>query len=468
MAQIPLLSGVYADQFGAYRTSYPRNMIPVPKEQGVSSGYFAPAEGLVSLNDAMPGIGRGGIEWRGVCYRVMGTKLCTVGADGSYSILGDVGGTGVVSFDYSFDRLAVVSAGKLFYWNGATLSQVTDPDLGTALDVVWVDGYFMTTDGTSLVVTDLDNPASVNPLKYGSSEVDPDPVVGLLKLRNEVYAVNRYTTEVFNNIGGEGFPFQRTDGAMVECGAVGTHMMCLYGGGIALVGGARGEPVGVYLIGAGSHEPISTAEIDQLLEGYSDTTLASCKLETRLWRKHEWLLLHLPDRTLCYDLAATKTLGKSVWFSLDSGVIGYAQYRAQNWVWCYGKWIFDDPQAPRVGAISEATSHSYGQLISWELATSMLYDEGRGAVIHELELVGLPGRVEFGADPVIWTSYSLDGQTWSQERPVNCGRQGETIKRIRWMKQGKWENVRIQRFRGTSDAHIAIARLEARVEAMNG
>lgn len=468
MAQIPLLSGVYADQNGAYRTSYPRNMYPVPKEQGVSNGFFAPAEGLVILNDEAPGIGRGGIEWRGVCYRVMGAKLCTVSASGGVTVLGDVGGSGPAIFDYSFDRLAIVSGGSLFYWNGSTLVRVTDPDLGTVRDVRWVDGYFMTTDGEYLVVTELDDPTAVNPLKYGSSEVDPDPVIGLLKLRNEIYALNRYTTEVFNNVGGDGFPFQRTEGAMVEAGAVGTHMKCLFGGAIALVGGGRSEPVAVYLIGSGSRQSISTAEIDQILEGYPESVLAECKIEARLWRKHEWLLIHLPDRTLVYDLSATKALEKSIWYTLDSGMLEPAQYRAQGWVWCYGMWLFDDPQAARIGTSSDASSRHYGDLVSWELATTMLYDEGRGAIVHELELVGLPGRVTFGDDPVIWTSYSLDGEKWSQERPVSAGRPGETLKRMRWMKQGKWVNVRIQRFRGTSDAHLAIARLEARVEALNG
>jgi hypothetical protein len=57
------------------------------------------------------------------------------------------------------------------------------------------------------VVTELSNPLAVNPLKYGSSEVDPDPVVALIKLRNEVYALNRNTIEVFDNVGGELFPF---------------------------------------------------------------------------------------------------------------------------------------------------------------------------------------------------------------------------------------------------------------------
>lgn len=434
----------------------------------MSSGYFAPSEGLVAWGDVPPGIGRGGIEWNGQCYRVMGTKLCLVSATGAISILGDVGGSGYVTFDYGFDRLAIASDGKLYYWNGATLVQVTDPDLGTVLDLRWVDGYYMTTDGKNLVVTELNDPTSVNPLKYGSSEADPDPIMGLLKLRNEIYAINRYTTEVFNNVGGTGFPFQRTGGALVETGAVGTHMKCLYAGAIAVVGGAKNEPVGVYLLGAAERKPISTAEIDQILEGYSEAVLAKCKIESRTWRKHEWLLVHLPDKCLVYDASASAQMQRSIWFTLDSGLGATSRYRAENWVWCYGRWIFDDPLQARMASPSDSSSSHYGTLIDWELSTSMLYGEGRGAIVHEMELIGLPGRVQFGVNPVIWTSYSLDGEIWGQERPVNAGKQGERNKRLRWMRQGFWRNVRIQKFRGTSDAHISIARLEAQLEPMNG
>ena len=87
---------------------------------------------------------------------------------------------------------------------------------------------------------------------------------------------------------------------------------------------------------------------------------------------------------------------------------------------------------------------------------------------HELELVALPGRVALGADPVIWTSYSLDGETWSQERATPAGRQGQRLQRIAWRRQGKMRQYRMQRFRGTSDAHLSIARLEAEIEALNG
>ena len=43
--QISILSGIYTDDVADFRTSYPRNMIPVPKEQGISSAYIRPADG---------------------------------------------------------------------------------------------------------------------------------------------------------------------------------------------------------------------------------------------------------------------------------------------------------------------------------------------------------------------------------------------------------------------------------------
>ena len=159
--------------------------------------------------------------------RVLGTKLVEVSSTGAVTTLGDVGGGGLVTFDYSFDRLAIASGGNLFYWDGSTLTQVTDPDLGAVVDMCWIDGYFMTTDGEFLIVTELSDPTQVNPLKYGSSEADPDPVVALLKLRNEVYALNRNTIEVLDNVGGEFFPFARIDGAQFQKGTVCTHECCV-------------------------------------------------------------------------------------------------------------------------------------------------------------------------------------------------------------------------------------------------
>lgn len=468
--QIPILSGVYADTTPALRTSYPVNLLPTPMASGVSDAYLSPADGIMQLGNAVaPGIDRGGIEWNGVCYRVMGSKLVTVSSTGAITILGDVGSDGrPVTMDYSFDLLGVASAGGLYFWNPATstLTQNTDPDLGTVLDMVWVDGYWMTTDGEFLVVTELGNPLSVNPLKYGSSEADPDPVVGLLKIRNEVYALNRHTVEVFDNVGGDLFPFQRVDGAQIQKGAIGTHAACVYMEAFAYIGSARNEAPAIYLGANATATKISTQEIDEILLGYSDAQLATAELEARNDRNHQLLYVHLPDRTLVFDGAASEAMKAPIWSVLTTSLAGFGQYRARHMVWAHDRWIVGDPVGARVGYLSQTVSSHWGDTVRWEFGTVILYNEAKGAIMHELELVALTGSVDLNVNPQISTSYTLDGVTWSQDRYISASTIGNRQKRLTWYKQGHMRKWRAQRFRGDSTAHISPLRLEARIEAL--
>lgn len=464
--QIPILSGMATDEAGDFRTALSRNMIPVPKDNAISKGYFRPADGIAEFGTG-PGPDRGGINWNGVLYRVMGNSLVSVDSLGAVTVLGTVGGGEQVRLDYSFDVLGIAAGGVLYYWDGATLTSVTDPDIGNVIDVLWVDGYWMTTDGTSLIVTDLNDRYSVNPLKYGSSEVDPDPIKAELKLNDEVYALNRYTVEVFSNIGGNFFPFQRNAGAQFERGSIGTHCCAVFLDQIAFLGGGRNEAPAIWIGINNNTNKISTREIDTLLLDYSEAELAASVMEARVFKSHQLLYLHLPDKTLVYDGAGSQVVQEPVWFELDSGLLDTSMYRARNIVWVYDQWIVGDPTSSSIGKLDDTISTHYGQVIGWEFSTPIIYNGSNGAIFHQLELVALPGRVALGADPVVWTSYSLDGETFSQERPCPAGKQGDRTRRITWLRQGHMRNWRIQKFRGNSDAHLSFARLEAQLEPMN-
>ena len=464
--QIPIINGVYADS-GApdFRTSYPRNLIPVPKSQGISSGYLRPADGITQVGTG-PGIDRGAINWNGVLYRVMGTKLVSVSAAGAVTVLGDVGAGGQVSMDYSFDRLGIASGGRLYYWDGSALTMVTDADLGTVLDVHWIAGYFMTTDGSYIIVTDLNNPASVQVLNYGSAEADPDPIKAVDELRNEAYAFGRYTVEIFQNVGGTGFPFSRVEGAQIGKGIIGTSAYCSLGDTYVFLGSGRGEAPSVYQMVPGNVTKVSTREIDQILLGYTEAQLALAVMETRVDKAHQHVLIHLPDQCLVYDTIASAAMQEPIWFTLTTSIVGLGTYRARNTVWCYNQWNCGDPTSAAIGKLVSDVSTHYGNVNGWDFGTLVLYNDGNGAIVHELELVCLTGRVALNTEPVIWTQYSLDGQTWSEERRARAGRQGQRAQRICWRNQGKMQHWRIQRFRGTSDAHLSIARLEAQIEPL--
>ena len=465
MPSIPILSGIYTDTAGDIRTSYPRNLYAVPKSNGVSEGYLRPAEGLVSFATG-PGQDRGGINWKGAHYRVMGTKLVNVSAAGVVTTLGDVGSSGQVQLEYSFDRLAINSGTNLYYWNG-TLTQVTDPDLGPVLSVTWVDGYFVTTDGTSIVVTELNDPLSVNPLKYGSAESDPDPIVRVMRVRDELNAIGRYSVEAFQNVGGELFPFARIDGARISKGAVGRDACCLFQDSIAMLGSGRNEPISVYLGYQGTANKIATREIETILEGYTEADLSLALVETRMTKVNQFIYIHLPDQTLVYDAAASAATELPVWLTLTTSVVGKAQYRAQNWVYAYNRWTFGDPQTFNLGQPSDSISSHYGAVNGWDFQTEMLYGEGAGGIINQMELVALPGRVNMTANPVIWTSYSLDGVTYSTEMAISTGTIGQYDKRLVWRRQGFFKNWRVQKFRGVSDSHLSVARLELTAEALS-
>jgi len=161
MPSIPLLGGMAANAQAEFVESVPINLEPVAIDNKIASGQFRAPAGLAPYWTG-PGEDRGGINWNGRQFRVMGTSLVEIGVGAK----GDVGGTGPVALDYGFDRLSIASGERLFYFDDSNgLVQVTDPDLGPVKDALWVDGYTMTTDGKYIVVTELADPTSVNPTK---------------------------------------------------------------------------------------------------------------------------------------------------------------------------------------------------------------------------------------------------------------------------------------------------------------
>lgn len=461
--QIPILSGIEADGSPEFRTSYPVNMKPIPKPQGISQGYLRTVEGLTQTGTG-PDVSRGGIFWGGVLYRVMGQKLVRVAKDGTVTVLGDVGGTGPVTMAYSFDRLAVASGGKLFYWDGSALAQVTDPDLGTVLSVEWIDGYFITTDGEFIVTTELLDPTAVDPLKYGSSEVDPDPINAVRKVRNELYAVNRYSIEAYSNVGGTGFPFQVIRGAQTNKGAVGPHASVVIDDVIAVVGGGRKESIGVHLCGNGTSQKISTREIDTLLAGYTEAQIAAIEMEVLEDRNNSTLMVHLHDVTMCYDLMASKAMGQQIWYFMASGVGADSRYRGRHFVYGYGQWNVADAITAAVGVVDYDTAKHWGSVAGWRFGLPIIYNEAKGALVHSLELVGTFGAAV--ADSVITAEWSDDGETWSTPMAFPLGSLGARTQRPRWMRQGIMRQRRMYRFQGDGNAPCSIAACEAQMEPL--
>ena len=459
--QIPILSGIYSDTTPNLRTSYPINMIPIPKDNGIAKGYLKPADGInlfSAVGSTCPGIDRGGIVWNGLLYRVLGSKLCLVTNDGNITILADVGTDNKpVALDISFDRIAIASNTILYYWDGLVLTQVTDTNLPFVNDMLWMDGYYVVTDGNYIVVTNLANPTIVNPLAYGAPENEPSPIMGLEKLREELYCVKRYSISVYDNVGNSTgtsfFPFEVNNGALLLRGAIGTNAKCVFNNEvIAFVGSGINEPVSIWFGVNGQTIKIATREIDTILQNYSDFDLSQIVVDSRIDKGNKLLYIHLPDQTLVYDAGTSEVIGQSIWFIVHSALTGTSRYQANHFVWAYDNWVVGDPTQARLGTFTDNISHHYANSISWEFGTTILYNSTNGIIIHELELVVFAGKFSNDSKSTVYTSHSTDLETWSREYPRSAGKIGSRNIRLNWLQQGNMQVYRVQKFRGTSDA----------------
>jgi hypothetical protein len=387
----------------------------------------------------------------------MGTRLVRIASNGAVTDLGDVGGTGPVNFDIGFDRFAIRSGTSLFYYNGSALTHVSDPDLGPVIDMLWIDGYYMTSDGVNIVVTELNDPTSVLPLKYGSAEEDPDMVTGLIKYRNEAYALGRYTIQVLKNVGGNGFPFANLRGASIAVGCVGPMAKCLFADSFAFVGSAREEAVGVYLAGSGAATRISTRAIDDELAKVADPSRII--LENRTSRAERRLLIHLPDKTLVFLINASKAVSDGVWYVAQSGI--GKPYRLRRAVMAYGKSFVGDTESSGIGELSDAVSTHFGEDAEWRFDCGLVYNGAKGGIVSKVELVGLPGRAPRGVRGTAFLAMTRDGQTFSVERPVSMGASGDRSHRMQWRPRAHFRNWLGLRFRGIGAAMPGFAACEA-------
>jgi hypothetical protein len=466
MAKIPLLQGAYADSSAAFRTSYPVNYEPTLVDSGISEGYLTNTPGVTTVGTGH-GRDRAAINWNGNCYRVMGELLIKIASDFSVTVLGNVGDNQLpATLDYSFDSLVCWSNGNQFYWNPDDgLTQVTDPNLGTPIDGLWIDSYFMSTDGQYMAVTELADPYVVDPLKYGSSEADPDPINALAKVRGQVYALNRYTIQNFQDIGGTGFPFTNNPSGLIPRGVVGTHSWSYFLETFAFVGSARNEQLSVFLAGAGDSVCISTSEIDRILQDVSEADQALITCESRFEDGEQRFYIHLPTQTLVYMHQASLKNKEPVWHLLADGALMDEPYSPRNMALAHDKWIVGDASG-NIGYLDETVATRWGNIVGSQFDTMFLYNEGHGGIVQSLELVGLPGRAPFGVTPTIALSWTFDGQTWSQERFISMGGFGQRRKRVQWRPKFRFSNYVGLRFRSANAAPTSWAALQAQIEAL--
>jgi hypothetical protein len=318
-------------------------------------------------------------------------------------------------------------------------------------------------NGEYILVTQLDDPTAIDPTKYASAESDPDPVKMLLKIRNEPYVIGRYTVEVFQNIGGSGFPFQRVYGAQVMRGTLGGATACVFMDTIAMIGSGRNEAPSVFLCSGGQSQKIATRSIDKILGEYTEGILAQCVVEQRSDPSHQFLYIHLPDKTLIYDGTTSQLAGEAVWSILSNDGSAYPM-RFPTWV--YDKWMVAHSTSGKIGYLDDTVNSWWGDQVEYEFSTNFVFNDGKSFSVVEIELVGLLGKIVPGTTSTITMQYSDDGEVWSRDFTINAPATAQRGKRLQWRRLGRVNQRRIFKFKWNSSLTMSPSALIARLEEL--
>ena len=425
VTNLPIIKGDRTVDNADYRDALPVNYTAIAKEILGASGYLMSHDGLTLLGTGL-GLDRAGYwnERQSIHFRVSGTDLISVGVDGSAASLGEITGSDRASMTHSFNSQMIVADGKAWLYDG-TLTQMTDPDLGTPIDVTWIDGYYFFTDGEFLYHTDITDETSIDPLKFATSEFSPDPTLAVDRTSgNQVIVFDRYTTSWFENKATEQFAFRRIANKFVKCGIVGTHCETELEGKFYVIGGGREEDVSIHLLSGGGYESIATREVTQILSTYTEQQLSTAVLETRVKEKNRILLVQLPNDTLEYNATIARKLGiEHAWTIVKTGVVGNTKWRGVNGVYDprLSKWIYGDNQNSNIGILDEKVGSQYGEQVESIFYSPLVIMETMS--IDEIDINTIPGH-QFNSDNVTCgVSLTYNGLTYGTEHFVLYGQQ---------------------------------------------
>lgn len=448
------------------------NWIPqVAEDDSLSASALIQPKGLTQFGTTGDAANRGAIVMGGIPYVVNGNALYSFDSAGAYTNYGFISGTGRVSMASNGTKLAIVVPGGNAYQfdsSTSTITQVTDPDYVTADTVVFKDGYYVYTasDGSIFFNSALNDPLTFDALDFGTAEINPDRIIAAHVNHNELFILGEETIEVFQNIGGSGFPFQRIQGANIQKGCYAKFSPIEFDNTFMFVGGGVNEKAAIWrVVSSQSAVKVSTDAIDYAIQKFTDAEIANAfsytfSVNGQFIVAFTFESETIPDITFCYNGTSKK------WFQMQSG-LSDNKWRVSAIVQAYGEILCSDTEDGRLGKLDDVYTE-YGDTIYQERTSQPYMIDGSSQYWAENELfmesgVGLTSGQ--GSDPQIRMSYSDDGgRTFSAERARSFGKIGEYNKRIVWRRLGRVPFNRVVRLKNTDPVKANILKMEGTLE----
>lgn len=482
--EIPLTNGFYVSDSLPISHQECVNFIPVQQSVPVLSqrqliGSAGIRQVATSGNDDSSEINRGSHVMAGEPYFVNGTTLYRLDrsfVDGNETFTMSQVGISPISIpgsirvsmaDNGYQLMILVPGDRAYIYNKDTdaMSQITTGIFSTtpttATYVVFIDGYFaVSTSSKQWYVSALNDGTSWDILDFGSAESDPDDIVAPVVHNNQIFMTGSETTEGFQNIGGAGFPFQRSN-LFLDKGCYAPFTLVSTNQRFFMVGGGTNERAAIWSYQDGNYVKISTNAIDNILNDYSDTQLSASFSLAWANRGQYFVAFTFPDRTLVFNMST------SLWHEQKSGIDNEAgdpeqtRWRVNSLATAYGYVFVGDSQDGRIGILDIDQYTEYGENIVRVFSTQPLANQGKSFRLAQVELTMEAGVGNGVAEPIVSMAISEDLKTFQYERSRKIGAIGKYGQRTIWRKLGRVPRFCLFKFRVSDQIKPVVIKLEA-------
>ena len=468
--EVPILGGAYE---GRSSNVSPQQCINLFFEKSMDGESLVGTPGSTVFSNIGGGEVRGGIEYSGNAYFVVGNTLYEVNSAGTATSRGTLStSSGRVSMAHNGTRsganqqIMIVDGTNGYIYDNITdtLSLITDGDFVGGETVTFIDGYFMYSSRGSdrVYFSSSYDGTAYDGSDFFTAEGNPDDVQAVIADRREIFLFGEKTLEVWYNSGDTDFTFQRFQGGFAQTGCAASFSPALIDNNVYwLTRNDRGEGL-VAMMGQG-YQPqiISSPEVAYQISTYS--RIDDAFAYTYQDEGHEFYVLTFPtaERTWVYDASV------KVWHQRAHVIDGEFPHRERYncHVHAFGKHLVGDYQNGIIYELKTSVGTINGTRIPRVRRTANITSEERRIRIAELHLDMQEGTGDpnSSTDTSIWLSYSKDGgHHFSDERDANIGDAGEYSTRAIWRGLGLGRNWIFQ-FRTWSPNRIILKGAYARI-----
>jgi hypothetical protein len=418
---------------------------------------------------------RGETTFKSRLYVVNGPTLFRVNADHTMTNLGQIESDARVTMVNNDNQLLILvpgGAGYIFTDDPDNLVEITDSDFranGDPLYACFIDGYFcFTTTDKKFIISALQDGLDYNALDFGSAESSPDGVVVPFVYNNQLIVGGEFTLEVFNNVGGADFPFQRT-GLFFQQGVFAPFSPTQTKDTILFVGGGENESPAVWALSGNTTQKVSTQAIDDILQRLTADEVADIYGWSYGQAGHYFVGFSLPDTCLVFDTTTSRWHERQSRVELTSGAIDTISYRVRGFATAYGRLYVTDSRDGRIGVADIDTYTEYDSVIVRTMATQPFQNNMDPFFLPYLEVTIESGVGNSACpDPQITLQISRDGgKTWSDERARSIGAVGQYNRRAVWRRNGRTSRFDVYRLIMSDPVKPVILQLTGQIEGMD-